>query len=81
FAQTASGVVISQFEVRGPAGGNDEFVELFNAGSSPIAIGGWTLQGCANGTPGNPSVRATVPGGTTLAAGQFYLFANTAAAG
>ena len=81
FAQTASGVVISQFAVRGPAGGNDEFVELFNAGSSPIAIGGWTLQGCANGTPGNPSVRATVPGGTTLAAGQFYLFANTAAAG
>ncbi|WP_273453813.1 lamin tail domain-containing protein, partial [Nevskia ramosa] len=81
FAQAAGGVVISQFAVRGPAGGNDEFVEIFNTGSSPIAIGGWTLQGCANGTPGNPSVRATVPGGTSLAAGQFYLFANTAAAG
>ena len=81
FAQAAGGVVISQFAVRGPAGGNDEFVEIFNSGSSPVAIGGWTLQGCANGTPGNPAVRATVPGGTSLAAGQFYLFANTAAAG
>ena len=81
FAQAAGGVVISQFAVRGPAGGNDEFVEIFNAGSSPVAIGGWTLQGCANGTPGNPAVRATVPGGTSLAAGQFYLFANTASAG
>lgn len=81
FAQVASGVVISQFAVRGPAGGNDEFVELFNATSAPIAIGGWTLQGCANGTPGAASIRATVPAGTTLAAGQYYLFANTAASG
>ncbi|WP_293373534.1 lamin tail domain-containing protein [Nevskia sp.] len=81
FAQAASGVVISQFAVRGPAGGNDEFVEIFNTSSAPIAIGGWTLQGCANGTPGNPSVRTTVPAGTVLLAGQYYLFANTAAAG
>ena len=80
-AQVASGVVITQFAVRGPAGGNDEFVELFNTAGAPIAIGGWTLQGCANGTPGNASIRATVPAGTTLAAGQHYLFANTAAAG
>ena len=81
FAQVASGVVISQFSVRGPAGGNDEFVELFNTTSAPIAIGGWTLQGCANGSPGNASIRATVPAGTTLAAGQYYLFANIGSAG
>lgn len=81
FAQVASGVVISQFAVRGPSGGNDEFVELFNPTSAPIAIGGWTLQGCANGSPGNASIRTTVPAGTTLAAGQYYLFANTAASG
>jgi len=81
WAQAASGVVISQFAVRGPAGGNDEFVELFNAGASPVAIGGWTLQGCANGTPGNASIRATVPAGVTLAAGQFYLLANPTAPG
>lgn len=81
FAQVASGVVISQFAVRGPIGGNDEFVELFNPTTGPIAIGGWTLQGCANGSPGTASVRATVPAGTVLAAGQYYLFANTAASG
>lgn len=79
FAQQASGVVISQFAVRGPVGGNDEFVEIYNASSAPVSIGGWTLQGCQNGTPGTPSVRATVPAGTTLLPGRYYLFANTVA--
>jgi|GEM_PF-484068 len=81
FAQSSSGVVISQFAVRGPAGGNDEFVEINNAGAASVAIGGWTLQGCANGSPGTASVRATVPAGTVLLPGRYYLFANTAASG
>ena len=76
-----SGVVISEFRTRGPAGGNDEFVELRNAGSSPVDISGWALQGCASGTPGNPSNRTTVDAGVVLAPGQSYLFANTTAPG
>ena len=30
-AQAGSAVVIREFRTRGPAGGNDEFIELFNA--------------------------------------------------
>jgi predicted extracellular nuclease len=73
---SASGVVISEFRFRGPAGGNDEFVELMNTATTPVDISGWRLQGCA-GASGAPSARATVPDGITLGAGQHYLFTNT----
>ena len=33
--------VISEFRTRGPAGSNDEFVEIFNPSNSVINIGGW----------------------------------------
>jgi uncharacterized protein len=74
-------VVISEFRTRGPAGGNDEFVELRNRSAAPVEISDWLLQGCAAGAPGNPSNRATVPVGIVLAPGQSYLFANNAAGG
>ncbi|MDQ8046480.1 MAG: lamin tail domain-containing protein, partial [Solirubrobacteraceae bacterium] len=74
-----SGVVISEVRFRGPAGGNDEFVELQNTTSAPVDIGGWKLQG--SNSAGTNSVRATVPGGVSLPAGAHYLFANNAAAG
>src|SRR5262245_45980451 len=76
---SASGVVISEFRVRGPNGGNDEFVELFNASASPVAIGGWKINGSNNA--GSVSTRATITGGTTLPAGCYYLLTNTAAGG
>ena len=57
---SASGVVISEFRFRGPIGGNDEFVELYNTSSGPVDISGWKLQGCASAT-GVASDRATVP--------------------
>lgn len=77
YAQS-SGVVISQFRVDGPSGGNDEFIELLNASSAPVAIGGWQVQGCATGS-GAASTRATIPAGTTLASGQYYLLTNSGA--
>ena len=75
-------VVISEFRTRGPAGGNDEFVELRNRSAAPDRH--LRLRCCRaarSGTPGDPSNRATVPAGVTLAPGQSYLFANDAAAG
>jgi uncharacterized protein len=77
---STSGVVISEFRFRGPAGGNDEFVELTNAGSSAVDISGWKLQGCAAAT-GAASDRATVPGTVVLQAGEHYLFVNNNASG
>ncbi|MHB1241869.1 MAG: ExeM/NucH family extracellular endonuclease [Gaiellaceae bacterium] len=79
FAST-SGVVISEFRFRGPVGGNDEFVELVNAGSSSVDISGWRLQGCSSST-GAASNRAQVPAGVTLAPGRRYLFTNSSASG
>jgi hypothetical protein len=33
---TSSTVVISEFRTRGPNGGNDEFIELYNLSPSPV---------------------------------------------
>ena len=79
-AASASDIVISEFRTRGPAGGNDEFVEIRNTSAAPVAIGGLQLQGCASGT-GSIGNRATVSAGVTLAPGQTYLFTNIATPG
>ena len=75
-----NGVVISELRARGPAGGNDEFVELFNTSSSDVDISGYKLQGCAS-TSGSPSDRTTVPAGTVLNPGEHYLFTNSGSSG
>ncbi len=70
-------IVISEFRTRGPAGGNDEFVELRNVAAAAVDISGWLLQGCSSGTPGTASTRATVVAGVVLGPGQSYLFGNS----
>jgi predicted extracellular nuclease len=79
-AASPSGIVISGFQVRGPAGGNDEYVEIRNTSTSTVSIAGWKLQGCASASPGTASTRATV-GSVSLAPGQYYLFVNNGSAG
>src|SRR5262245_5124842 len=44
-----------------------EFVELHNRGSSPVAIGGWRLDG---------DVRFSFPAGTSLRPGQYLVVAK-----
>jgi hypothetical protein len=57
---------------------NQDFVELFNAGTSPTAIGGWSLQYASSSgpstTPFNWAV-AAIPPGATIPAGGYYLVA------
>jgi uncharacterized protein len=74
-AASAQGVVISEFRVRGPNGGNDEFVELYNATGASVPIGGWLIRGSNNA--GTVSTRATIPAGTMLGAGCHYLATNS----
>lgn len=58
----------------------DEFVEIVNAGEAPAAVGGYKLvYRSASGT--SDVVLATIPAGTTIAAGGFYLFGGSAYAG
>jgi len=75
-----NGVVISELRARGPAGGNDEFVELFNTSASDVDVSGYRLQGCAS-SGGAASDRTTVPDGTVLEPGQHYLFTNSGSGG
>jgi predicted extracellular nuclease len=75
-AQAAStSVVISEFRVRGPNGGNDEFVELYNLSGTPVSIGGWKVRG--SNSSGTVSTRATIAAGTTLGPGCHYLVTNS----
>src|SRR2546428_3884861 len=75
-AQAASTtVVIGEFRVRGPNGGSDEFIELYNLSSSAVNIGGWKVNGSNNAA--GTSTRATIPVGITLNAGFHYLLTNS----
>lgn len=67
-------VLISEFRVRGPLGGNDEFIELYNPTNIPVDIGTWKVKG--SNSSGTVTVRATIPAGTFLMPGQYYLLTN-----
>ena len=71
----SSNIVISEFRVRGPNGGNDEFVELYNLSSAPVAIGGWKIRG--SNSSGTISDRAMITAGTMLSPGCHYLLTNS----
>jgi Lamin Tail Domain len=79
-AQAASpNVVISEFRTRGPAGGNDEFVELYNRSAAPVAIGGWQILGSSNTAP--TGARATITAGRIIDPGCHYLVPGSAYSG
>jgi uncharacterized protein len=78
-AQAPAGVVISEFRVRGPNGGSDEFVEVFNNSTAAIDISGWKIKG-SNST-GTVGVRVTVASNTALKAGCYFLATNSSTLG
>jgi hypothetical protein len=71
-------VVISEFRCRGPAGGNDEFVEIYNAGTETVDVGGWRLMAA---TPRNGGPAGDDPPGDHDAPRTFLLFVNKASGG
>ena len=77
--QAATNIVISEFRTRGPNGGNDEFIELYNPTSSPIDISGWKING--SNSAGTAGTRATIPSSIILEPGQYYLVANNGSSG
>lgn len=67
-------VVLSELAGAGPAGGDDDFVELRNDGSERADIGGWQVFRCtATGRLRPSTLQLTVPAGTTLAPGQTWV--------
>jgi hypothetical protein len=73
-AFSSSSIVISEFRTRGPNGGNDEFIELYNLSSSSVNIGGWRIEGSNNS--GSVTTRAVV-NGTVVNPHCHYLLANS----
>ena len=73
-------VVISELRLRGPAGAEDEFVEIYNNTDLPIVVqatdqsAGWAVV-ISNGQITGPLF--TIPNGTTIPARGHYLGANS----
>jgi len=73
-------VKINEFSTGVSGAATNEFVELLNAGSSGVDIGGArVVYRSANGT--SDTTLATVPAGTQLAPGAFYLLGGSGYAG
>ncbi|NOT04934.1 MAG: lamin tail domain-containing protein [Anaerolineales bacterium] len=77
--QASSGdVIISEFRFLGPAGADDEFIELYNPKSVPAIVTVLNISG-SNNTATFSNRPLTPLGGITLQAGQHYLLVNSGA--
>ena len=77
---SSSGVVVSQVFAGGGNSGasfDHDFVELFNAGSSPVSLGGWSVQ---YASAASTSWQATALTGSIPAHGYFLVQLNSSAA-
>jgi hypothetical protein len=72
--RNVSPIKINEFQIASgaPANSTNSFIELFNAGTSPVDISSWTLTEHAIQQAIFSNVK--IPAGTRLAAGGFYLF-------
>jgi uncharacterized protein len=73
-------VSVNELSTGTASAASDEFVELFNVGSSPADLSGLRLV-YRSGTGTSDIALATVPDGTILAPGAFYLFGGSGYAG
>jgi len=75
--QSASPVIVGEFAPSGPAAKDDEFVELWNLGATTVEVGGFELYRCTGtGRLRGNTLQATIPAGTTIAAGERYVLAG-----
>jgi len=72
-AQDARGVVISQFATRGPGSPSDDFIELFNAGTTPVDLNGWTIRSCFGSTAASFNLLGTIEGSVMLPPRRYFL--------
>jgi hypothetical protein len=71
-----SAVQVNEFMTGVTGAATNEFVEIVNSGAAAADLSGWKLvYRSATGT--SDTVLATIPQGTTLAAGAFYLFGGS----
>jgi uncharacterized repeat protein (TIGR01451 family) len=81
---TPGTVVISELRTSGPAGSDDEFVELQNNTGSDITVQasdsstGWALVKSGNDCSATPVIVAVIPNGTVIPARGNYLLVGSA---
>jgi hypothetical protein len=71
---------INEFSIGTTTSLGDEFVEILNAGTASTDLGGYRLVYRAAAGTSDVGL-ATIPSGTTLAPGAFYLFGGNASGG
>jgi hypothetical protein len=69
-------LTVNEVETGGSSSAADEFVEIVNTSTAAVNIGGFKLVYRSGAGTSDVSL-ATVPAGTMLAAGGFYLFAGS----
>jgi hypothetical protein len=81
---TPGTVIISELRTSGPAGADDEFVELYNNTDAPITVAatdasaGWAIVKSGNDCNATPVVIAVIPNGTVIPARGNYLVVGSA---
>jgi uncharacterized repeat protein (TIGR01451 family) len=81
---TPGTVIISELRTSGPAGPDDEFVELLNNTDTPITVtasdasAGWAIVKSGNDCNATPVVVAVIPNGTVIPARGNYLVVGSA---
>jgi len=70
-------LIISELRTRGPGGDEDDFVELYNNGDSPLTVsdpsGGYGLYKLGAGCDAAPVLVGVIPNGTVIPARGHYL--------
>jgi hypothetical protein len=69
-------VKVNELRLRTTTNSTNQFVELFNAYSAPVDIGGWTVV-YRSRTGSTDTTMATIPAGTMIPAGGFYLLGRS----
>ena len=70
-------LVIREFRLRGPAGAEDEYIEIANRVPGALTIAATDGSGGFGVVSEAMGLLATIPNGTVIPAGGFYLAANT----
>jgi hypothetical protein len=80
--------IVDDIRTAGSGGAPDdrEFIELYNAGTTAVNIGNWTLNywklgGAAPATGSYAPINDTIPAGTMLAAGDYYVVGHSSVPG
>jgi uncharacterized repeat protein (TIGR01451 family) len=74
----AGDILISEFRLRGPAGANDEYIEIYNNSATPHSVQATDDSGGYAVAASDGVIRCTIPNGTLLPARGHFLCVNEA---